>query len=55
MMSNAEPTNPRPDKEIFFEALDLATPEERAALLDRACGNDPHAAAARGGTRWPPF
>jgi len=39
-MSNAEPTNPRPDKEIFFEALDLATPEERAALLDAACGND---------------
>ena len=40
-MSNAAPTNPRPDKEIFFEALDLATPEERAALLDGACGNDP--------------
>ena len=40
-MSNAEPTNPRPDKEIFFEALDLATPEERDAHLDRACRNDP--------------
>src|SRR5260221_12898003 len=41
MMSNAEPTNPRPDKEIFFEALDLATPEERDALLVGACGSDP--------------
>jgi len=40
-MSNSEPTNPRPDKEIFFEALDLATAEERATLLDGACGNDP--------------
>jgi eukaryotic-like serine/threonine-protein kinase len=40
-MSNSEPTNPRPDKEIFFKALDLATSEERYALLDEACGNDP--------------
>src|SRR5258706_13740246 len=40
-MSNAEPPKPRTDKEIFFEALDLITPEERAALLDGACGNDP--------------
>jgi WD40 repeat protein/serine/threonine protein kinase len=40
-MSSAEPTNPRSDKEIFFEALDLAGPEERSALLEGTCGNHP--------------
>jgi eukaryotic-like serine/threonine-protein kinase len=28
------------EKEIFFEALDKNTPEERAAFLDGACGRD---------------
>ena len=32
-MSDAAPTNPRPDKEIFFEALDLATAEEEVQIL----------------------
>jgi WD40 repeat protein/serine/threonine protein kinase len=31
----------RSEKEIFFEALDKHTPEERAAFLDGACGKDP--------------
>src|ERR1043166_3158131 len=31
----------RPDKEIFFEALDLASPDEWAGFLDVACANDP--------------
>ena len=30
----------RSEKEIFFEALDKNTPEERAAFLDGACGRD---------------
>jgi len=31
----------RSDKEIFFEAIEKATPDERAAYLDEACGDDP--------------
>jgi serine/threonine protein kinase len=38
-MSEPEPTN-RSEKEIFFEAVEKATPEERAAYLDGACGKD---------------
>src|SRR5262245_50509232 len=29
------------ERAIFTEALDKATPEERAAFLDRACAGDP--------------
>ena len=36
-----KPTIARSEKEIFFEAIDKATPEERAAYLDGACGEDP--------------
>jgi serine/threonine protein kinase len=32
--------DPRSEKEIFFELVDKATPEERADYLDRACGQD---------------
>src|SRR5262249_15071484 len=28
------------EREIFFEVIDKATPEERAAYLERACGQD---------------
>jgi hypothetical protein len=35
------PEQNRSEKEIFFEALDKNTPEERAAFLDGACGRDP--------------
>src|SRR5208283_3156712 len=39
---NEPDTSPnRSEKEIFFEALDKHTPEERAAFLDGACGGDP--------------
>jgi serine/threonine protein kinase len=31
----------RSDKEIFFQALEKATPDERATFLDQACGDDP--------------
>src|SRR6516164_5452504 len=31
---------PDSEKEIFFEALEKATPDERAAYLDTACGGD---------------
>jgi eukaryotic-like serine/threonine-protein kinase len=30
----------RSERDIFLEALDRATPEERAAFLDGACGQD---------------
>ncbi|MHB8524022.1 MAG: serine/threonine-protein kinase, partial [Limisphaerales bacterium] len=39
-MSTPEPTHHLPDKEVFFQALDLASPEERAAFLVRACAGD---------------
>src|SRR5258705_12883661 len=40
-MSEPETTNRRSEKEIFFEAIEKATPAERAAYLDGACGKDP--------------
>jgi hypothetical protein len=42
----------RSEKEIFFEALDKNTPEERAAFLDGACGKNP-ARRARWKPCWP--
>jgi serine/threonine protein kinase len=32
--------NPLTEREIFFEALEMATPESRAAYLQAACGGD---------------
>src|SRR3954466_794126 len=40
-MNEPEPANHRSEKEIFFEVIENATPEERAAYLDGACGKDP--------------
>jgi hypothetical protein len=40
-MSEPDTTNRRSEKEIFFEAIEKAAPEERAAYLDEACGKDP--------------
>jgi serine/threonine protein kinase len=40
-MSEPETTNRRSEREIFVEAIDKATPEERVAYLDGACGKDP--------------
>jgi len=40
-MSEPETTNRRSEKEIFVEAIEKATPAERAAYLDGACGKDP--------------
>jgi eukaryotic-like serine/threonine-protein kinase len=40
-MNEAEPAQSRSEKEIFFEALDKNTPQERAAFLDGACGKNP--------------
>jgi hypothetical protein len=40
-MSNPGTSQRRSEKEIFFEALDKHTPEERAAFLDGACGTNP--------------
>jgi hypothetical protein len=40
-MNEAESFQSRSDKEIFFEALDKNTPQERAAFLDGACGKNP--------------
>ncbi len=34
-------TNRRSEKEIFFDCIEKPTPQERAAFLDGACGNDP--------------
>jgi eukaryotic-like serine/threonine-protein kinase len=39
-MNEAETFHSRSEKEIFFEALDKNTPQERAAFLDGACGKD---------------
>jgi serine/threonine protein kinase len=35
------PNTPRTEESIFAEALDKSSPDERAAFLDRACGDDP--------------
>src|SRR6266568_2729976 len=40
-MSEPETTNSRSEKEIFLEAIEKATPQERVAYLDGACGKDP--------------
>lgn len=40
-MSDSDPARPRSEKEIFFEALERHTPQERAAFLDGACGTNP--------------
>src|SRR5213594_638356 len=40
VMSESEKTSQRLEKEIFCEAIEKATPEERAAYLDGACGKD---------------
>ncbi len=40
-MSEPRTTDRRSEKEIFFEAIEKATPGERAAYLDGACGKDP--------------
>jgi len=37
-MNNSETIRPRSEKEIFFEALDKNTPEERSVFLEGACG-----------------
>ena len=39
-MNEPDTSRNRSEKEIFFEALDKNTPEERAAFLDGACGRD---------------
>src|SRR5439155_27161450 len=39
-MSEPEKTNERSEKDIFCEAIEKRTPEERAAYLDGACGKD---------------
>ena len=40
-MSDSVTAGRRSEKEIFFEALEKNTPEERAAFLDGACGTNP--------------
>ena len=40
-MSDSATSGPRSEKEIFFEALEKPTPQERAAFLDGACGTNP--------------
>jgi len=40
-MASSNNSGRRSDKEIFFDAIEKATPEERAAFLDAACGQDP--------------
>ena len=40
-MSDSVTSRPRSEKEIFFEALEKNTPQERAAFLDGACGTNP--------------
>ncbi|HEY3861368.1 MAG TPA: protein kinase [Verrucomicrobiae bacterium] len=40
-MSEPKTFQNRPEKEIFLEALEKRTPEERSAFLDGACGKNP--------------
>ncbi len=40
-MSAADKVNDRSEKEIFFAALDLTSPDARAAFLEGACGKNP--------------
>ena len=39
-MDETERTNNHSEKEIFLAAIEKATPQERAAYLDGACGKD---------------
>src|SRR5262245_33441725 len=39
-MSAPNAPNHRSEKEIFFEAIEKATPDQRAAYIDGACGGD---------------
>jgi eukaryotic-like serine/threonine-protein kinase len=39
-MDDPNPANASTEREIFFAALERPTPGERAAFLDRACGQD---------------
>ena len=40
-MNDSVTSGQRSEKEIFFEALEKNTPEERAAFIDGACGTNP--------------
>ena len=40
-MSDPGTSGHRSEKDIFFDALEKHTPEERAAFLDGACGTNP--------------
>ena len=40
-MSDSVTSGRRSEKEIFFDAMEKNTPEERAAFLDGACGTNP--------------
>ena len=40
-MSDSATSRPRSEKEIFFDALEKPTPQERVAFLDSACGTNP--------------
>src|SRR5215216_4746252 len=40
LMSEPETTNRKSEKDIFSQAVEKSTPQERAAYLDGACGKD---------------
>src|SRR5689334_5188420 len=40
-VNESGPTKASTEKEIFFQALDKPTPEERDLYLDQACANNP--------------
>lgn len=40
IMRDANQGQGRSERELFFEALDRTTPEERTAFLEEACGQD---------------
>ena len=39
-MDNSKHPSGQKERELFIQAMDKATPAERAAYLDAACGND---------------
>src|SRR5262245_45678844 len=39
-MSELQTNHRRSEKDIFLKAIEMATPEQRVAYLDEACGND---------------
>ncbi len=45
-MNGAHNEPPRTERDLFLEALERSTPEERVAFLDQACANDPSLRAA---------